>query len=284
VAVLGAPVLVQDKARRGGNQLQLFLRIAKSRAIADGAPRGIRIIMDADGFARQVQATEQPSDFIVMLPGAAGIAPQPRGITVGPGANQVMLLGASAPGVSDFTGGIDVTTPADDPSWPVQGDKNIGGIILTGDYLELQGGGLLHRITSVTASTLTLASTPPNLAATGTTQWRVLRQPRVLKGETPLLLPQDVVIDVSKSYPPPSAAGSADILFAPSGRVLGALGAQDRVVLWVRDVTRDTAYQNNPVLVSVHTRTGFIAVHPVDTSNSPTSDFNFTLDGRLSGL
>ena len=113
---------------------------------------------------------------------------------------------------------------------------------------------------------------------------RVESGPRVWKGETPLLLPQDIVIDIKRCYPPPSAAGSPDILFAPSGRVLGALGAQDRVVLWVRDVTLDSPYQNNPVLVSIHARTGFIAVHPVDISNPGVSDFNFTKDGRLSGL
>jgi prepilin-type N-terminal cleavage/methylation domain-containing protein len=319
VAVLASPILVQDKARRGGSQLQMWFRIAKSKAVADGAPRGVRLIMDPDGFVRQLQYIEQPTDFIVMIPGSP---PQARQLTIqiNPGPPQTLiaqLQGFAPTGTSDFTSGLDTSTPNDSASWPVRGDSApvmINGqsvIGQPGDYLEVQGGGLLFRIKSVFPDHLVLAADQNNvqfLTSLGgqlgpTSQWRVIRGPRVLEGETPLLLPQDIAIDIANCSPPPSAAGTSDILFAPSGRVLGQLGAQDRVVLWVCDVTRDPTpvganfprngynyatnrvyYQNNPMLVSIHSRTGFIAVHPVDISNSPGSDFSFTLDGRLSGL
>jgi hypothetical protein len=265
-----------------------------------------------------LQYIEKPSDFIIMIPGSP---PQPRPITVqiNPGPPQTLiaqLQGAIPTGTSDFTGGLDTGTSQDSLSWPVVGDSqpvSVNGqsvIGQPGDHLEVQGGGLLFRIQHVFPDHLVLATDSSNLQLVSsvgqmgpTSQWRVIRGPRVLKGETPLLLPQDVAIDMENSFPPPSQAGSSDILFAPSGRVLGALGAQDRIVLWVCDTTRDATplaanfqrngatyatnrvyYQNNPMLVSIHTRTGFIAVHPVDTSNSPFSDFSFTLDGRLSGL
>jgi prepilin-type N-terminal cleavage/methylation domain-containing protein len=304
VALIGSPILVQDKARRGGSQLQQWFRIAKTRAIADGVPRGLRLVGDSDNpnLVRQLLYIEQPNDFVVMLPALSANIPATQRrlfITAQGNGTSAATLDPNPPnfpslvqGQYDFTGGLGLA-PQDKQNWPVQAVNPVvlpGPPPLTvfqpGDYLEIGGGGLLHRIIGVSADTLTLASTPPNLASppVAIAQWRVIRQPRVLKGETPLLLPQDVAVDLTKCYPPQSPAGSSDILFASSGRVLGALGSQDRVVLWVRDVTRDTPYDNNPVLVSIHARTGFIAVHPVDVSNSPASDFNFTLDGRLSGM
>jgi prepilin-type N-terminal cleavage/methylation domain-containing protein len=334
VAVLASPIMVQDKARRGGDMMQGFLRGAKSLAVANRNPCGVRSIVDADGYVRQLQYIEQPSDFVALMPPDPSTPPgtpwQPNPLTIKIVNGQVIaqLFTPPGAGVEDFTGGLSSGAGYghDDPSWPVQGDKlktlnNGQTVILPGDYLEVQGGGLLHRIgnvfphspdNSVFTSYLVLDIDPATLAAQGgqigpTAQWRVIRQPRVLKGETPLLLPQDVAIDFNNyknlynapndlylGYPPNSPAGTTDILFAPSGRVLGALGAQDRIVLWVRDITQDLPYQNNPVLVSIHTRTGFIAVQPVNLNDptnvnkfDPTYSDNwwlFTQDGRLSGL
>jgi prepilin-type N-terminal cleavage/methylation domain-containing protein len=289
-AVVSTPILVGDKARRGGDQVQLWLRVAKTRAMADGAPRGVRLISDPNSpdptkpWIRELQYIEQPSDYIVMLPGAAGVAPQPRGITVTAlGAQGVATLDPNPPTGLNFTGGLQGALAQDDPNWPVHGDKIVGGILAQpGDYLEVQGGGLLYRITSVTPTALALDRAPVNPINTPTPQYRIIRQPRPLLGETPLQLPQDVAIDSGLSLPAPSGAGSPDLLFAPSGRLMGPLGAQSQVVLWVRDTTRDQPTDNNPVLVNIHARTGFIAVHPINQSGP--DPYSFTRDGRLSGM
>jgi hypothetical protein len=305
VAMIASPILVQDKAKRGAGQVQLWFRIAKSRAVADNAPRGLRLIADSDGLVRQLQYIEQPTDFIATQFGTS----QPNPITISVNASGQATASLAFP-TNDFTGGLG-GLPQDDPNWPVQPDRpvpqNNPTSIQSGDYLELQGGGLLHRITHVFPSQLQLASAPVNVTNGSQSaliyEWRIIRGPRVLKGETPLQLPQDTVIDIANCFPAPTPTGTSDILFAPSGRLLGALGAQDRVVLWVCDATQDSTsvtspfmrngqtyntgrvyYQNNPMLVSIHARTGFIAVQPVDVSNSPSSDFSFTLDGRLSGF
>jgi prepilin-type N-terminal cleavage/methylation domain-containing protein len=297
-AVLSAPLLVQEKARRGGDQLQQWLRKSKSQAMADQAPRGVHLIRDPSSpdptkpWIRELEYIEQPSDYIVMLPGnvSAGIPAQPNGLTVAvnsattPPSGIATLATVTTPGQYDFTGGLfNGTTVQDDPNWPVHGDKIVNGVMAQpGDYLEVQGGGLLYRITNVTPSGLLLDRAPVIPMTTPTLQYRIIRQPRPLAGETPLKLPQDVIIDTGLSLPPPTNAGSGDLLFSPSGRLLGPLGAQTQVVLWVRDVTRDSPTDNSPVLVSIYARTGFIAVHPVNIAGP--DFYSFTRDGRLSGM
>ncbi len=77
----------------------------------------------------------------------------------------------------------------------------------------------------------------------------------------------------------------------------------DRIVLWVRDYTKDLSPQALPsqpsntypvpfwppavtpgeeFLVFIQVRTGFIAVHPVDVGS--TDPYRFTKDDRSSGL
>jgi hypothetical protein len=71
-------------------------------------------------------------------------------------------------------------------------------------------------------------------------------------------------------------------MFSPSGTVIGQGAASDKIIMWVRDVVlgNDSADQT---LVTVYTRTGLIAAHPVDIT--PGADpYHFTYDGLSSGL
>src|SRR5262249_36637583 len=87
-----------------------------------------------------------------------------------------------------------------------------------------------------------------------TQSYRILRQNRPMPGEPVLNLPKDVGIDISRDignptpawfrlYPPTAnngGPGPFDILFDPSGRVMGyesTLGS--RICLWVRDITTE---------------------------------------------
>ncbi len=75
-----------------------------------------------------------------------------------------------------------------------------------------------------------------------------------------------------------------EILFAPGGGVTGqGTTTGGNIVLWLRDVTKDNAsMEGSPLLVSIHTRTGLVAVHPVNIAGP--DFYAFTKDGRSSGL
>lgn len=101
-----------------------------------------------------------------------------------------------------------------------------------------------------------------------------------------------------------------DIMFSPSGAVIdpgtlvpmplpptiatvitniqnGLTSTQLRgqIILWVRDLnTPDNEPTGNERLIVVYTRTGLIASHPVNPTNSYATPYSFTSDGQTSGL
>jgi hypothetical protein len=237
--------------------------------------------------------------------------------------------GAQVPG--DFTGGygfaypdsrpvpnvgavVDPSTPNLPSLWPVQ----------PGDYLELNGGGLVHRIAAVTYYTWpndparpsqpaarrrdpVPGSNPPVLEGNAlflqsplphavelTREYRILRSPRVTAGEFALQLPEGVAIDLIKNalfagagaplLPVDPLTGQIDILFAPRGSVVGRGSADERITFWLRDVTLDPAQPGEQLLITVSTRSGLIGAHPVDPSNNYADPYRFTRDGLSSGL
>ncbi len=89
-------------------------------------------------------------------------------------------------------------------------------------------------------------------------------------------------------------AGHFDILFSPSGQVLN--NSNGLICLWVRDPEK---LQGNPrlpndaagydlageqILVTIYTRTGFIATHPVSTLFAVGDPWLFAKDGANSGF
>jgi hypothetical protein len=138
-----------------------------------------------------------------------------------------------------------------------------------------------------------------------------------MPGEPLLTFPRDVGIDISRGpgvnptdpnstptwhrlFPPTGNSGGAnpfDILFEPSGRVIGAestLGS--RICLWVRDISSNAASTQLPdgdnSLITIYTRTGQISAHPIDptglventlANQNNWNPFRFTQDGRSSG-
>src|SRR5437660_1662395 len=77
------------------------------------------------------------------------------------------------------------------------------------------------------------------------------RTPRRIQGEAGIKLPQDVAIDLDKNFaygtplPIDPSTGNIDLLFAPGGGLTGRGLANDRINLWVRDVTLDVTNPNN---------------------------------------
>jgi prepilin-type N-terminal cleavage/methylation domain-containing protein len=158
----------------------------------------------------------------------------------------------------------------------------------------------------------------PNWNRPHTAQYVIYRQPRPMAGEPVLQLPRDVGIDFSRQLSQEEQAGNPprpgwidynwyrfypkiptgggqplEILFHPNGSVMGPLGTNyARICLWVRDVSTDVIdpTQMPPgdnSLITIYTRTGMVASHPVDPSGltpGPTwNPFRFTQDSLLSG-
>jgi prepilin-type N-terminal cleavage/methylation domain-containing protein len=293
IAVLGyflLPPLSGDANRvRTFDALSEYLLTAKMRAKRDGLPTGIRLVSGTNGLpatqANQVVYVQQPDP---LTSGSTGGA-----------CTWVSATSVSFTNV-DFVGAATGTTGLD-PLAPVQ----------IGDYLELNGGGQIHQITAVTANqgaltaTLTLASTVPVFAAGST--WRIVRQPRLLPGEDVKQLPGDYVIELATTaYTPPlslvppyssiqtrqigtgippNGATFYDIIFSPTGAVVGTgTTGLGKIILYVRDTAVATT-TGPPGLVAINIRTGFIGVYDVNAPTSTTADhYLYTEDGRSSGL
>jgi hypothetical protein len=154
--------------------------------------------------------------------------------------------------------------------------------------------------------------------------------PREIPGEAPRYLPNGVVIDFNNqawnnayspvlqapgglSYAPTrglrTPAGATvtafEIMFAPSGALIGQNSSVNMAWFWVRNVVNaddpttwvtdnnasNTRLTGRPVLVTVQSRNGFIAQHPVNPHDpagpppDPRSDpYKYARDGRSSGM
>jgi len=146
-----------------------------------------------------------------------------------------------------------------------------------GDYLLFRGEGIPYMISSppVGSLSLQLLDQPPQVTPCS---YRILRQPRPLAGEQPLQLPQDVAIDPAKTLPMPMLQ---DILFSPSGRVVGKGTQNSPIALWLRDVTRDPSQPGEQILMVIYPVTGQIAAQAVAQGTDP---YLFIRDGRSSGF
>ena len=252
----------QQNLAKGAQQLQGWLLIAKQRARRDQMPTGVRLIPDAVGRVRELHLVQVPDHF--------------KGGTVEVNGNMVNGSGVNFWG--EYTG-----SASDQWFWPVQ----------PGDYFEVKGGGLVHRISAVQAAQLTLESAVPNRIY-ATEDYRVIRRPRLLSGESAMLLPPDIGIDLAtnqqygNALPASNPDRSVDLLFAPSGELINGVTSTPFVGLWLRDTTADgpgglpAEFGGDPVLIAVQKKTGLIGVQPVNPD--PADPYRFCSDGRSSGL
>lgn len=250
-------------AADGAAQLQTYLASAKSRAIRDRAPRGVRLLPGADGTYREAQYVEVPEPYR-----------PPAEVPVAGGPPKPVYLFAQAGSTTVYVWGYDVT-----------------GTVLAGDMLELVEGNSIHRVVedptydpTIDASTVRLASVPERAKTQPyrtSEHYRFVRQPRPLMGEPALQLPAGVLVEPdataggrSLNVPRSWSGAHAEIIFTPSGEVLNAVGG--RVVLWVRHESGAAP----PTLLTIYARTGGVAAHPEGPAGNP---YQFTQDGRSSG-
>jgi prepilin-type N-terminal cleavage/methylation domain-containing protein len=240
---------------RAATQLQGWLNISKQRALRDQAPRGLRLWLPADGSFQVVecQYLETPDDFFGgKISTADGINCIIAGLT------------------TDLWNG---NSASDTSFWSVQ----------VGDYIEVMGSGLMHRIYAVPSSN-TIAITPALpftiSVPAATPNYRIVRAPRPVGDET-LKLPEGTAIDLKTNQffgnaLPNPVDSSIDIVFAPYGGVISRNLASSNLHLWVRapdpNFTNFPAdfYKGNPTIISVFVRTGHAGAYdPAPLSTGP---------------
>jgi prepilin-type N-terminal cleavage/methylation domain-containing protein len=279
IGIMTIPLLQsQQKATQNASQIAAWLGNAKAIALRDQRPTGLRFVPDPDNpnFIREVYLIQTPDDF---TGGTIQYANTASHLNPAPPDNSGLWIRIAG---ANFYGGFGGKNVLDHP-------------VQDGDYLEINGGGLLYQIVQVGVTQPDGTVVSNNLLKLSrpaidvefnhqTTRYRIIRQPRRITGEDSLTLTGNVAIDygMSRNLPPRQvnvAFGKPpqvvyEILFAPNGGVIGrGTVASDKIILWVRDSTKPNPTDNDPVLVSVQVRTGFIGTYEVDqTSGDPYSN------------
>jgi prepilin-type N-terminal cleavage/methylation domain-containing protein len=327
---LGYIVFGQDNQHsvNGAQAITGALLNAKQRARRDGLPTGVRILFtsapvppypvppypsppypptiqppptDSQGkpsFGTQLQLIQQPEDYnagqltsINSTPTIIGTVTYPPGTVLGFGPSNVV----------DFQGGAAYAGEIDEST------------VQAGDYLVMAGTTAPHLITTViSATSLTVAS---NISpATAGTPYSIIRAPRRLPSEDIIQMPSNMIIDNSavpgntgfnycKNLPQrtltDTMGGSqvvSEIVFAPSGAVVGQGTQADKIYLWLRDSNVKLWPQigqpmapGAPLILSVQIRTGLIGVYPVapwpvGSSFSVNDPYAYVRSPRSSGL
>lgn len=321
VALLGLVAAVaprfgeRQRPSRGAGQLQSWLQIAKQRALRDQRPRGIRLPAVSNpawpvgvAYVAELQYIEMPEVFTggqLWVPDPAVSATTP---TVSNQYQFVRLLG------------VELGDPLNPPF-------DIGDLLDPGEDFGIESDRM-RRIVQINWASATscimaldreLRTIPPGTNPTPpapTERYRIIRKNRPIPGEPLLTLPKDVGIDISRGpgvdpsnpYSTPTfyrlfplvntgGTGPFDIMFDPSGRVVGYPGdLENRICLWVRDISADfpgtTLPDGDNTLITIYTRNGAIVPHPVDSSGlilntlgntNNWRPFTFTQDGKSSG-
>ncbi len=319
-----------QKMTRAVDNLEQWLLTAKMRAKRDGLATGIRFIPDPNDLDptnlrtslsktySQFQYIQQPEPLIggVCLGGPPN-PPQPP-----PGTYQYPLPAQLPPlGGNYYIGGIiksaGITPPDTPPQTAAPGlvflagvDFSLGGLpqfdaygrqqwlVQTGDYLEINGGGvfliaaakdfqtLQLSPSSTYASTLNIAGVSPNPP---TTNYRILRQPRLLLGEEPLTLPTNYAVNFNNI--PGTGYGGCnvnlgfsgyyEIIFSPTGAVVGNNSGTSTIVMSIWDTTAQVFDPNLVGVVGVQSRSGFIGAYGLSAGANP---YFFVQTARVSGL
>jgi prepilin-type N-terminal cleavage/methylation domain-containing protein len=326
LAVLLVPQLQDSqRVAKGADTVQGALFMAKQMALRDQQPRGVRLVVNpADGLVHSLQFIEQPPYYAPTGSFLMGVQltadpSNPNNFLALTG----YFNGPPPPNNLDFFAGNPGNN--NQSIWPVQpGDyleligynKPDALYLITGVQASgFNGAGKGDSLTLATSLPTNMLPTPLNA---GTAQYqsfqyvtlpngtslawrglpyRIVRGPRAMLGSQPINLPADVVVDVpaatkhalgtncGSQVQADSQTNQVDIMFDSSGKVLRTAGQNGKVILWVYDPTGNPA-AGDQTLVTVYTRTGTIASHPVNVnSNVGGGDpYWFVKDGSSSGM
>ena len=257
---LALPSYADRKMTFAADRLQGWLLNAKMQAKREGRNCGLRIPVGATSTATTLIYILQPDDYAPANYTCAGA-----------------VVGGTYT-VAPVTPILVASTATDQA--PVQ----------LGDYIEFLRSGPVYQISSVQYTGLQLTSL--TTVSTGPTNssmsFRVLRAPRPQIAEEDLTLPDEVAVDFNGSptrsqVPVRSVNGTLfhEILFSPSGSVVGSGTTQGNINLWLSDTNDMNNINKRALLVTVQPGTGMISINNVATGADP---YLYTKDGRLSGM
>jgi len=302
-------------------QVEGYIRLARNQALRDGAPRGVRLIVDPnDPSGTQVYAIqyiEQPEPIAPrgvvtlnnqMLRIAVQIAtPNPNASNVPPGPPPY-------PNPMPATATLVLVDQTNTPVTPWNWDDPLNPQIMPGDFLELNASPhVVARITGVGGvpqaprSQLLLdraidgTDVVPLLLNDG---FRIIRSPRPMVGEPLVQLHKDVFIDLTWCYPCPKQLFDVNNNPVPNGsppygnpttyyQPWSPSGPYDILFNSSGSLASAPTGQlilcvqhrdrpNDKLLVVIYTRTGKVsAANIFDVGNDP---YLFARDGRASGL
>lgn len=299
----------KDIVPRGARFLQGALMQARSRAQLERTPNGIRLLpttvvtvgaplYETLAWSEQFEYIHDPGDFI-------------DGFASGP-------LNPAGPPPADRT--VTINLPP---------GRQLNQDVLPGDYIEFLGNGQLFQIGGVSGNQL-LLSRPlavPLAAPSFPTNYRIIRRPRPVPGERPLEMPRGVVVDLTgrfnDSVPPGDGSGqlsgndrdlgnviwmrgistrfnlanTVDIMFGPSGQVIGDAAANDIIYFWLHPSAEPNGWMlrnpgaslgdaGNQSLVVVYSRSGTTTSYPVNqgTPGNAADPYGFAKAARAQNV
>jgi prepilin-type N-terminal cleavage/methylation domain-containing protein len=315
IALVGMTMIIvpgalnKDRAATAATELTGAMQINRSRAVRDGLPRGVRLLVgnpsNPAGIVTEFQHIESPPVFVPNTDGppqlttpfdpnavpwvefaytvSAGPAP-PAGTVTGRTCTIRKLTADQATQIVNAVPALPNGPPAT-LSLPTLGTTHQ---ILSPQPTAAADGTLINGTTQLFALTVTLDQYPDG-ALGGQTSWRtyhfgVYGPARPLLGEETYQLPQNSCVDLNLSSPAGGAA-DYDILFGPSGQLVNtsSTGGTGQVFLWIRDPNRGTppapdfVKGGEQLILVVKAKTGAVGTAPAnhDLPQPPNDPFLF---------
>lgn len=319
---------------RAVDRLEQWLLTAKMRAKRDGLATGIRFISDSTGYS-QCQYIQQPGP---LGGGSLSATATTSTVPAPPLYATPLFLAGSIFLTTPNPAPLPLTPPVPTPPGIVAGqvqiynfDPTLGGgmssnqwLVQGGDYLSLQNGGVYFIAGVLPPVRYTVPPLPPipvttiqlgvstydiSLSVTApTTNFRILRQPRILIGEDPLVLPNnfavqttlipDTIIPGNSIAISPThwsnvangTSGVPEILFSPTGAVIGTNAGNSKILISVYDTTMNFTsaddFMSRVGIVAIQSRTGYIGAYSAAQGAGILGydPFYFAEIGRESGL
>ena len=278
VSISYSGLIDSHKTVGAGDRASGWLIIARSKAQREGAPRGVRFIINGTQI-KEAQYLEVPDPYTARPhQSTPSVRPRIQIADNGTGTRTATLVGTDI--------------------------NDLNNNVAAGDVLSLPDYGVLVRIRSMPVTetvpgsgVLDVDSTflPQLGSATQatTTNFGFIRKARPMLGEPILQLTGDNAIDYNlcvSQVDTNTLENTVDILFAPNGEVIST--TKGKTILWIRNTSFPSpifgdrpSFENagQMTLVVIYTKTGAIATQPVTLPNNP-DPFAAAKDGFNTGL
>lgn len=246
-----SPFQTRSAVTNGGVVVQSWLNAAKSRAVRDRVPRGIRLL---------------PGDEILNESGTPIVSMVTKCVFIEQ-PEDLLGMGISTTDKMNFT--LPTTLPA---------------TLTSPAFIEINGGPM-REIESGGGNSIKLKNQfPYTMTAAASIPYRIVQAPLVATTtaaaatQDVLRMPRGSGINLTgnttyaaNGYTLSPSAAPIDIMFAPDGTVMQPVANVDKIILWVTGVQRGTSgtinpLQGQPTLIVVNTRTGAVSGYPANVA------------------